>query len=49
MEELGAKFYAINVAGLDDAMDEKLAQAPIIYEDGRNDRWDQVPAEIRYL
>jgi len=38
MEELGGKFYAINVACLDDAMDEELAQAPVIYEDGRNDR-----------
>jgi hypothetical protein len=28
MEELGGKFYAINVACLDDAMYEELAQAP---------------------
>jgi hypothetical protein len=27
-EELGGKFYAINVACPDDAMDEQLAQAP---------------------
>jgi hypothetical protein len=33
----------------DDAMDEELAQAPVTYEDGRNDRWDQAPAETRYL
>jgi hypothetical protein len=43
MEALGGKFYAINVACLDDAMDEELAQAPVTYEDGRNDRWDQAP------
>jgi pimeloyl-ACP methyl ester carboxylesterase len=43
------EFYAVNVACLDDAMDEELAQAPITYENGRNDRWDQVPAETRYL
>jgi hypothetical protein len=49
MEELGGKFYAINVACLDDAMEEELAQAPVTYEDGRNNRWDQVPAETRYL
>ena len=49
MEALGGKFYAINVACLDDAMDEELAQAPVTYEDGRNDRWDQAPAETRYL
>ena len=28
MEELDGKFYAINVACLDDAMDEELTQAP---------------------
>jgi len=28
MEELGGKFYAINVACLDDAMEEELAQRP---------------------
>ena len=49
MEELGGKFYAINVACLDDAMDEELAQAPVTHEDGRNDRWGQAPAETRYL
>ncbi len=49
MEELGGKFYAINVACLDDAMDEGLARAPVTHEDGRNDRWGQAPAETRYL
>lgn len=49
MEELGGTFYAVNVACLDDATDEALVQAPVIYEDGRNDRWDQVPAEARHL
>ncbi len=47
--ELGGEFYAINVACLDDAMDEELARAPVAYENGRNDRWDQAPAETRYL
>ena len=37
------------VACLDDAMEEELAQAPVTYENGRNDRWDQAPAETRYL
>ncbi len=49
MEALGGKFYAVNVACLDDATDEELAQAPVIYEDGRNDTWDRAPAETRYL
>jgi hypothetical protein len=49
MEALGGRFYAVNVACLDDATDEELAEAPVIYEDGRNDRWDREPAETRYL
>ena len=43
MEELGGKFYAVNVACLDDATGEELAQAPITYENGWNDRCDQAP------
>ena len=49
MEALGGTFYAVNVACLDDATDEELAQAPVIHEDGRNNRWDRAPAETRYL
>ena len=49
MEALGGKFYAVNVACLDDATDEELAKAPIAYENGRDDRWDQAPPETRYL
>ena len=49
IEQLGGKFYAINVACLDDAMDEERAQAPVTHEDGRNNRWDQAPNETRYL
>jgi hypothetical protein len=49
MEELGGRFYAVNVACLDDATDEELALAPIAYENGRSDRWDQAPAETSYL
>ena len=29
--------------------EEELAEAPVVYEDGRNDRWDRAPAETRYL
>ena len=49
MEALGGRFYAVNVACLDDAKEEELAEAPVVYEDGRNDRWDRAPAETRYL
>ena len=49
MEALGGRFYAVNVACLDDATEDELAEAPVVYEDGRNDRWDLAPTETRYL
>jgi hypothetical protein len=49
MEELGGEFYAINVASLDNATDEELAEAPIRYEDGRNNNWESPPTETRHL
>jgi len=48
MDELG-DFYAINVACLDDVADEELAQAPVVYQDGRHDAWERPPAQTRQL
>jgi hypothetical protein len=48
LDELG-DFYAVNILCLDDAAAEELAEAPVRYEDGRNDNWDSPPAEIRHL
>ena len=42
-------FHAVNIACLDNASDAELAAAPVQYEDGRGDRWDTTPAEMRYL
>jgi hypothetical protein len=43
------KFYAINVMTLDDLDPDDLAAAPVKYQDGRHDRWDRVPEDIRLL
>lgn len=48
LEELG-DFYAVNVACLDDVTTEELARAPVVFEDGRNNAWDSVPADTRHL
>jgi len=48
LPELGGEFHAVNIACLDDATDEELAQAPIHFADGRNDDW-KTPAKTRYL
>lgn len=47
--ELGGKFYAINVACLDNAEISELVSTPIAYIDGRNDNYQSAPAEVRHL
>ena len=46
--ELG-DFVGVNVACLDNATDQELAEAPVVYQDGRNNNWSSPPAETRYL
>ena len=48
-QPMRGEFYAVNVACLDDATVEELANAPIVYEDGRHDDHEHPPAETRYL
>lgn len=43
------KFYAVNLACLDDVTPEELSNAPITWLDGRNDDWDTPPAQVRHL
>jgi hypothetical protein len=45
----GGEFFAVNVACLDGVSDEELAAAPIHFADGRHDRYEDTPAETRYL
>jgi hypothetical protein len=49
MEALGGTFYGVNLACLDDATDQELAEAPIVFQDGRYDNWGEPPPETRYL
>jgi hypothetical protein len=48
MEGFG-DFYGVNLACLDDVLPEELVEAPMQYQDGRNNRWDEMPAETRHL
>lgn len=49
LDVLGGDFVAINVACLDNAADAELAGSPVHYSDGRNDNWQNPPAETRHL
>ncbi|HEX9168292.1 MAG TPA: GFA family protein [Roseiarcus sp.] len=48
-EALGGKFHAIQVTLLDDVDPDELASAPIQFVDGRNNHFDQAPADTRLL
>ena len=47
--ESGGKMYGVNVMCLDDLDIQELMSAPITYVDGRNNKWDSAPGEIRHL
>jgi hypothetical protein len=45
----GDEFCFVNIAALDGVDPDELALAPTNYVDGRNDKYDQVPADIRLM
>lgn len=47
--EASGKFYAVNVASLDDVDLAELIDAPVAFVDGRHDEFHSAPAETRHL
>jgi hypothetical protein len=48
-EAFGGTVYAIQVSLLDDIDPEELAAAPTQFLDGRHDRFDKQPHDVRFL
>jgi hypothetical protein len=46
---LGGDYVTIQLCALDDVPAAELLAGPIVYCDGRNDRWNAAPEEIRHL
>jgi hypothetical protein len=49
LEMMGGACYAVQVPLLEGIDLEELAAAPVHYVDGRHDRFDRPPADIRFL
>jgi hypothetical protein len=49
LEAMGGDFCTVSLACLDDADITELAEAPVVYADGRNNNWWNPPAETRHL
>jgi hypothetical protein len=47
-ESIG-EFYGVNVACLDNVPDRDWAAAPLVFQNGRENKWDSSPAETRHL
>jgi hypothetical protein len=46
---MGGDFVGIFVNTLDDVEPQELVVAPVRYSDGRNNNWQNPPAEVRHL
>lgn len=49
LDVLGGDFYFVNVFCLDDVEPGELIEAPMRFSDGRNNNWQNAPAETRHL
>lgn len=49
LDVLGGEFYFVNVFCLDDVEPAELIEAPMHFSDGRNNNWQNPPAETRHL
>jgi hypothetical protein len=47
--EIGGDFVSVQLASLDDAAPEELAEAPVNFSNGRDNKWWERPAETRHL
>ena len=43
------EMFGVNLGCLDDVTDDELARAPIVYVDGRADRWQSAPLHFSHL
>lgn len=48
-EVIGGDYVSINLACLDGIDPTELAEAPVRYANGREDKWGEPPAETRHL
>jgi hypothetical protein len=46
---MGGDFVGIFLSSLDDVEPQELIEAPVRYSDGRNNNWQNAPAETRHL
>lgn len=46
---MGGDFVGIFLSSLDDVEPQELIDAPVRYSDGRNNNWQNPPAETRHL
>jgi hypothetical protein len=49
VDVLGGDYYSVNVVCLDDVDPSEIAEVPVHYFDGRNNKWHTPPAEVRHL